>query len=462
MFEPTMDSKSDSQASSQPEAKSPRINADGPRPGRDNENRATAIIPKLQPGVELLPIDSLSTSQMYLAKLNGRHYEISTALYHFIRLIDGNKTIQQIAAAFADLTNKDCSPADAERIIETYLMPRGLMQIENGSVHLSQLYSYLYVRIPLLSQQFLRPITQLLHFLFAPSVMLSALTTLAAFHSYFYLFAQRPPVELGSITGGDLIAVYGLFLLSTLFHELGHSSACHHYGARHGPIGVGLYLYFPVFYADVTDVWRLKRFQRAVVDSGGMYFQLLFVPILYGLFVATENHVFVLTIYALNCSIVTSLNPLFRFDGYWLASDLAGIPNLRKRAQETLRSLIGKLLKPRSAVSLPALQLRPGAKYFLYSYELVSNLFFAFFIYHIIIYLPGLVGRYPALVHEFIVSLPRDIAALNFGAIFEHLSGLLFPTLVIFMMVMMLYRVLSRPFRNLSKLLFRKTVGAVP
>ncbi|MBM4170048.1 MAG: hypothetical protein FJ215_12965 [Ignavibacteria bacterium] len=422
-----------------------------------------SAVPKLHTNIEFFPLDTASTSQTYVARAGEeRRIEVSETLYRFIRLVDGNRSLEEIAAAFSEQTGKQCSAADAERIVETYLIPYGIIATENGKRVEAKQRSYLYVRIPLFSQPFLRPITGVLQVLFVPPVFYLGLFLIAALHLFLYAFVDRPAFSPQTITSTDVLLVAVLLFISTLFHELGHSSACHRFGAKHGDIGVGLYLYFPVFYADVTDVWRLKRTERAVVDSAGIYFQLLLVPFFYTAYLLTGHPALLYTIYALNLSIVGSLNPLLRFDGYWLASDLTGIPNLRKRAQETLRSLIKKLFKPRSTASLPALQLRPGARYFLYSYSLVSNLFFAFFLYHIVIHLPGLIGMYPAILIKFVTSLPGDIAALNFGAILKRLSSLLFPTIVFIMLALMLYRLLSGPLRTLSRLLPRKTAEVPP
>lgn len=408
-----------------------------------------SAIPKLHPELELLPIDTSSTSQKYLAKIGSeRQFEISETLYDFVRLIDGKRTLEEITAIFSEVTGKECAPADAERIIETYLLPRGLVWGENGAMPPDKQRSYLYLRLSLFSQEMLRPITSLLHFLFTPAFLMPALAVISLFHLYFYLVVERPAIALSSIAGGEILAVFVLLFLSTLFHELGHSSACHHYGARHGAIGVGMYLYFPVFYADVSDVWKLKRTERAVVDFGGMYFQLLLVPPLYVAYILWGSPVFLYTIYALNFSVVASLNPLLRFDGYWLASDLAGVPNLRKRAQEALRSLLQRLLavvhRSQIVAPLPELHLRPKAKYFLYTYALVSNIFFGFFIYHIVVSLPGILQSYPERVREFLSAVPREILALNFSAVLKHLSSLLFPTLVLVMLGMMLFRMAAR------------------
>ena len=67
-----------------------------------------------------------------------------------------------------------------------------------------------------------------------------------------------------------VVGLLVFMVVSSLFHELGHASACKHFGIRHGGIGFGLYLNFPVLYTDVTEVWRLRRADRCIVNLGGV------------------------------------------------------------------------------------------------------------------------------------------------------------------------------------------------
>ena len=54
-----------------------------------------------------------------------------------------------------------------------------------------------------------------------------------------------------------MVGLFIFMISSSFFHELGHAAACKYFGIRHGGIGFGLYLNFPVLYTDVTEVWKL-------------------------------------------------------------------------------------------------------------------------------------------------------------------------------------------------------------
>jgi putative peptide zinc metalloprotease protein len=144
----------------------------------------------------------------------------------------------------------------------------------------------------------------------------------------------------------QLALLYLVVVLAGLFHELGHATACSRFDCPHGGVGFGLYWVFPAFYADVTKAWRLPPRQRAVVDMGGLYFQ-LFLVILVGLLaLLTGSPFFYQLVWIITFLMIFTLNPVFKLDGYWLLVDLSGLRNLHRRVGQSIlaffRKLIGK------------------------------------------------------------------------------------------------------------------------
>jgi len=398
-------------------------------------------VPQLNGSVKIIPIDTSSPSQRYLVQVDGeREFEISETLHDVIALIDGVRTTGEIAAEFARQTGKLCNKSDIEKIIDTYLVPYNIIANQNNKNWEPQQASYLSARIRLISKEALRPVTSVSKLLFVPWIFFPTLGALLVFHFYLYGFVDKPALSLTSITVSEGVVIYCLLLFAILLHELGHASACRYQGANPGEIGFGLYLYFPVFYSDVTDVWRLRRTQRAVVDLGGIYFQLLCVPLLLWLYLTVEHRLFIYTIYLLNFSVVTSLNPFLRFDGYWLISDITGIPNLRKRSREALSYLFQKFTKGHPAPPSPALGVHPTATYILLCYSILSNLFFVFFAFYVLILSAELLSTYPSMLVEFITNVQNDLFALNISPILQELNAIIPPTLMILALGFMAYR----------------------
>jgi putative peptide zinc metalloprotease protein len=175
--------------------------------------------------------------------------------------------------------------------------------------------------------------------LFGPVAAVSAMVLIASAAAYWSATQRVPP----PMRGDEFAAGCALFVISCLVHELGHAGACVRFGVRPGPIGVALYLMFPVFYTDVTRIWRLRRWQRVVVDGAGSHVQCLCGAGYVLAYAHTKEAAFFV---ATNLIVVTTLlnmNPLFRFDGYWLLSDALGVSGLMRHVGRFL----GGILVPR-------------------------------------------------------------------------------------------------------------------
>lgn len=142
-------------------------------------------------------------------------------------------------------------------------------------------------------------------------------------------FRQMASVPLSISDAG---AIFTLFALSVIFHEIGHAAAAERFGIRPRSMGIALYLAFPSLYTDVTDVWRLTRLRRAAVDLSGVYFQAIFVLAISALHQLTNHAFLVWFTYLAVLDMAQTLNPFLKMDGYWILSDVSGIPNLHSRA----------------------------------------------------------------------------------------------------------------------------------
>jgi putative peptide zinc metalloprotease protein len=145
---------------------------------------------------------------------------------------------------------------------------------------------------------------------------------------------------------------YLLFMVSLFLHEFGHAAACYRFGQEPDEIGFTIYLIYPALYSNVTSAWRLERWRRVVVDAGGIFFQSLVGSIYAILYWATGWAAFRVAFLMILVSVVWSLNPLFKFDGYWALSDLMGIANLHKQVWVMFTHWLNRL-RSRPAPTLP-------------------------------------------------------------------------------------------------------------
>jgi putative peptide zinc metalloprotease protein len=162
---------------------------------------------------------------------------------------------------------------------------------------------------------------------------------------HFDEFRSRLP-ELAALVDARnlpwlLLAIGGVKVL----HELGHALACKHFGGEVRELGFMLLVFAPCLYCDVSDAWQLpSKWRRIAVSAAGIGVELMLAAA--ATIVWWHAQPGVVQLVALNvmliCTVNTLLvngNPLLRYDGYYILSDLAETPNLWQRSRDVLRSL---------------------------------------------------------------------------------------------------------------------------
>ncbi|HEX5471395.1 MAG TPA: site-2 protease family protein, partial [Lacipirellulaceae bacterium] len=183
---------------------------------------------------------------------------------------------------------------------------------------------------------FFSPVT----FLVALAIVLCALSIV---FGHFDEFRSRLP-ELGALVDARnlpwlLLAIGGVKVL----HELGHATTCKHFGGEVHEMGFMLLVFAPCLYCDVSDAWRMpSKWRRIAVSSAGILVELVLASLATITWWYAEPGV--LQLVALDIMIVCTLNtlvingnPLMRYDGYYILSDLADTPNLWQRSREAFQ-----------------------------------------------------------------------------------------------------------------------------
>jgi hypothetical protein len=115
--------------------------------------------------------------------------------------------------------------------------------------------------------------------------------------------------------------VFLLALTGSLVHELGHSWMTAAAGIGLRPIGLSIYMIFPVFHTNVSGVETVPFKQKALIDCGGFLFQGIFIFALLTAASTTGNSLFSEAARWIMALVLFNLNPFFRTDGYWLYKD---------------------------------------------------------------------------------------------------------------------------------------------
>jgi putative peptide zinc metalloprotease protein len=302
------------------------------------------LVPRLAEGVRLLgAYDSqgLTKPKFIAQRPDGQVVLLSALLYITATFLDGSP-LDLVATHVSEAQERPLTSIEVAYLAETKLIPMGLVALPSSALVEAPKAAPILGMAgrAFLPGKVVRVFAWALRPLFWWPVVIVVLVM--AVLANVWAFTSQP--VLGSLGvmllhPAYLLGAFGLLFLATLFHELGHATACRYAGGRPGAIGAGVYMFFPAFYTDVTDSYRLKRRARLRVDLGGVYFNTIWIV---GAAIAYHFSPYppLLVILAMsNLVIIQQLLPVVRFDGYWVLSDLVGVPDLFARIKPAFRSI---------------------------------------------------------------------------------------------------------------------------
>ena len=211
-----------------------------------------------------------------------------------------------------------------------------------------QISGFLFLRVPLINPDaFLDRTADLVRPLFTRKAFLMWLVMMATAAALLTRRWSAFSDPVHSIFANDtLLFIWCALIGLKVVHEFGHAYACKIFGGKVPEMGAFLIAFTPCAYMDASAAWGFSKTRhRVIVSLAGMYFESFatFLALLVWCFTddprisSYAHHIVVLS------SIVTvgfNINPLMRYDGYYVMSDLVGIPNLRQRSIEQVQSVL--------------------------------------------------------------------------------------------------------------------------
>jgi putative peptide zinc metalloprotease protein len=383
---------------------------------------------RLREGCEFYPYDGAKDKEEFIVKTpDNRQFKISALTKDILQRLDGNRTLDDVSR---ELEARSVS-ISGDKLRDLLLQQYGKLNILESScpdlIEQNRLNPTAEVKLPFLLHWNIIPDKQVgfvasrLKFLYHNVSIVAGLILIALTH--YMVYAQH--TAFNHISNAGSLWVLLLCLTSILCHEFGHAAAVTRYGGAPGPIGFGLYLLLPSFYADVSVIWKFRRKERMVVDLGGIYFQQLsFVvfALLGHYFMAPE---FFAVCYFIDLMALFNLNPVFRFDGYWFLVDYLALPNLYRQALKYIA------YKVRRALGLKAEKVvLPQMRWFAYGvfiiYSLVCNIFLIAVIWFSYRYLTNMVVRLPIVLPQIILSIWMALKTHDAALFFNRLIALFF------------------------------------
>jgi putative peptide zinc metalloprotease protein len=393
-------------------------------------------VPRLAAGTELIGEYQGSGFQQprYLVRrADGQVLQLSRLLYLLMATVDGQRDQAQVANLLSAEFGKAVRPEQVEYLLDTHLRPVGIMAIDpqlgdtdtadphrgpSGGTPRKAVKSDpllgLKFKVGVVPESVVWRIAGLFAPMFWPPVILAML---AGFVGLDVLIIAQG--GLGQILPSAVALVYqpaltllvlALMLASAVFHECGHVSACRYGGARPGVMGFGLYLVWPALYSTVTDSYRLSRLGRLRTDLGGVYFNAVSITGMSAAYLITRTPWLLLAIVALHIETATQFLPMIRFDGYYILSDLIGVPDLFRWTGPVLASII-----PGRAAHARVLELKPWARRTITLWVLIVVPYLLYWLVGLLIVLPQVLP----LVGQRLIELSH---ALTSSAAAHHLA----------------------------------------
>ncbi len=284
-----------------------------------------------------------------------QYFRFRPEAWDFIARLDGRESVEKIWKDCLD-RNKDRAPGQGEVVNMLAQLYNGNLIISDVTADVAQLFERLkkrkaaewrsrifgifFLRMPLWDPDgflnrtlsWVRPLMSPVGALVWLGVVIAALVTLSG-HG-----AELRSQGSGVLDPSNLPLLYLAFACAKLLHEMGHAYAVKRFGGEVHRMGITLLVFTPVPYVDATAAWAFReRWKRLWVGSAGMIAELFLAALAAFVWVNTgpgmvNGIAYNIMMVASVSTLLFNLNPLLRFDGYYMLADITDSPNLQPRS----------------------------------------------------------------------------------------------------------------------------------
>jgi putative peptide zinc metalloprotease protein len=309
---------------------------------------------------------------------SGRYFRISPAANLVLCLMDGRRSMQQIWDIAGERFGAERPTQDETVRLLVHLhqcdllhgdVPPDMAELERRSARQKQrslfawLKSPMAMRFPLLDpDRFLdhtlpavRPLFTTLGFVLWLALVVTG-AGLAAMH-----WAELSDNISDRVFAADNVIILALvYPVIKALHELGHAYATKAGGGEVHEMGLMLLVFLPVPYVDASSSSAFRAaWRRALVGAAGIMVELALASL--AMIAWLNLGPGIARAVAFNTMLIGSVstlvfngNPLLRFDGYYVLSDLIQIPNLDTRSKRYLLYLLQRYAFGLEHVESPA------------------------------------------------------------------------------------------------------------
>ena len=285
---------------------------------------------------------------------NESYFRCSAEAEHILTLLDGSRTVEQALAETRQAQSSNLQQQDIVLLIAN-LKSAGLLQddaasdFDDGRVppkpKPNRWLSPFALKFPLLdpdrlldaSMHIFRPLfSPAALFIWLVMVFLAIATVLLNWQG----LAEHSAARFADPR--NLLWYWLLYPLVKGLHEFGHAYATKRWGGAVHEMGIMLLVFFPVPYVDSTASHSFSaKSRRLVVCAAGIMIEVFLASLALLVWANTEpglvrDLAFDVVVIGGISTLLFNANPLLRFDGYYLLSELIEIPNLGTRSDQYL------------------------------------------------------------------------------------------------------------------------------
>lgn len=343
-------------------------------------------------------------------RVSRRMHRFNPVSHYVIGLMDGRRTVAEIWTGAVEKYGDDAPTQDEVIRLLGQLHTAEVLQSEvtpdlqellrrtakaKKKTWVQNLLSPLSIRIPLFDPDRLlerwlpwyRPF-----FGWFGAVVWCLVAAFAAFSAVAHWPELTEDISDRVLAPQNLVIMWLTFPLLKLCHEFGHACATKVWGGEVHEMGVMLLVLMPIPYVDASasSAFRETR-RRAVVGAAGMLVEVFIASLALFIWLEIEPGVVRAVLYNIMLiagisTVVFNANPLLRYDGYYILSDLIQIPNLRARANQYLLHLAETRL---FGVRQPATEASTGERRWFVFFAIASFLYRNFVMLAIALFIAG-------------------------------------------------------------------------
>jgi putative peptide zinc metalloprotease protein len=342
----------------------------------------------------------------------GHFHRLSPAAHLVLCLMDGQRSISEIWRRVGEALGGDDQPTQ-EDIIRLLAQLHGadlllgrlapnmeeLNERADSHAHralMARIRNPLALRFPLIDpDRFLGAILPLVRPLFTSWGLIGwiALVLTAVIVGLMNVGALTGNLNDQLLNAQNVALMLLAYPLVKAFHELGHACATKAWGGEVHEIGLMVLIFVPVPYVDASaSAAFASKWARATVSAAGIMVEASLASMALFVWLAAEPgfvRAFAYDVMLIGgvSTVLFNGNPLLKFDGYYVLSDLIEIPNLGSRANRFVIHLVQRYVFGIGGTASPATA--PGEAAWFLLYAVAATLYRLSILLTIALYVAG-------------------------------------------------------------------------